>query len=111
MSTVVISLKGRIREYGPRLEHAPENLVYVGRAWTLGGWDLPGHVLANPYTLRRCGSPEAAVAAYIGHLLRNPRLFALAVELRGRTLACWCAPRLCHAHAVAWAADGMSPEQ
>ncbi|WP_458089363.1 DUF4326 domain-containing protein [Streptomyces malaysiensis] len=111
MTTEVVSLKGCIREYGPRLERAPQGLVYVGRPWTLGGWDLPGHPLANPFSLKRYGTPEAAVAAYLRLLLRRPDLVAQAVRLRGATLGCWCAPALCHAHILAEVADGMTREQ
>lgn len=114
MTTTVISLKGRIHDYGPRLERAPENLVYVGRTMTgvrAGGWNLPKHPLANSYTLRQSGTPEAAVAAYIRHLLDRPALLAAAAQLRGRTLACWCAPQLCHAHAIAWYADSLDSVQ
>ena len=45
MHTRVVNVRGRIHEYGPRLEHAPADLVYVGRRWTMGGWDLPRHPL------------------------------------------------------------------
>ena len=110
MTTKVISLKGRIHEYGPTLEHAPQGLAYVGRRWTMGGWNLPAHTLANPFTLSRHGTPEAAVAAYIRHLIDRPELLDQAAALRGKVLACWCAPNLCHAHAIAWYADGVSRE-
>lgn len=111
MTPTVISLKGRIREYGPRLERSPEGLVYVGRRWTLGGWDLPTHPLANTFSVQRCGSREAAVAEYIRLLLRRPDLVAQARKLQGATLGCWCAPDLCHAHILAAVADGMTREQ
>jgi hypothetical protein len=106
MTTIVINLKGRKAEYGPRLEYAPEGLVYVGRRWTMGGWSLPAHPLANPYTIKEYGTPEAVVAAYIRHLLGRPDLLDQAAALRGRALACWCAPDACHAWAIArWADD------
>jgi hypothetical protein len=111
MTTTVISLKGRIHEYGPRLEHAPAGLVYVGRRLTMGGWNLPAHPLANPYTLKEHGTPEAAVAAYIRHLLDRPDLLDQAAELRGKVLACWCTPAICHAHALAIYADNPSRDQ
>lgn len=112
--TTVISLKGRIHEYGPALEHAPDSVVYVGRTMTgvrAGGWNLQKHPLANPFTLRQCGTPEAAVAAYIRHLLDRPELLDQARALRGKVLACWCAPAICHAHAVSWVADGLDVDQ
>ncbi|MFI0531356.1 DUF4326 domain-containing protein [Streptomyces scabiei] len=111
MTTIVINLKGRIHEYGPTLEHAPEGLVYVGRTMTgvrAGGWSLPKHPLANPYTLREYGTPEAAVAAYCRYLLDRPDLLDQAAALNGKTLACWCSPNPCHAWAIAWYANDPS---
>lgn len=111
MTTTVINLKGRIGEFGPRLEHAPEQLVYVGREerrWAAqGNWDLREHPLNNPpkNSLKRLGTPEASVAAYCRHLLANPELLDLVPALRGKTLGCWCAPDLCHAHILAALAD------
>ncbi|MGW4564166.1 hypothetical protein ACWEN3_17705 [Streptomyces sp. NPDC004561] len=40
MSRRVIDVRGRIHEFGPRLEHAPEDVVHVGRRRTMGGWGL-----------------------------------------------------------------------
>ncbi|MFM9694530.1 DUF4326 domain-containing protein [Streptomyces europaeiscabiei] len=114
MTTIVINLKGRIHDYGPTLEHAPTGLVYVGRTMTgvrAGGWNLQKHPLANPYTLREYGTPEAAVAAYIRHLLDRPDLLDQAAALRGKVLACWCTPAICHAHAVAMYADNPSRDR
>jgi uncharacterized protein DUF4326 len=108
VTTTVISLKGRIHEYGPRLENAPEGVVYVGRRWRMGGWNLPAHPLANPYKLKDYGTPEALVAAYCRHLLDRPGLLDQAAALRGRALACWCNPNPCHAWAVAWYANDPS---
>lgn len=111
MTTTVISLKGHLRDYGPRLERAPGDFVYVGRRWTMGGWELPGHPLANPFSVKRYGSREAVVAAYLRLLLERPDLVRLARALEGSTLACWCAPDLCHAQVPAAVADGMTREQ
>lgn len=105
MSTTVISLKGRKAEFGPRLEHAPRGLVYVGRAQSMGGWRLAAHPLHNPYSVKLLGSNEAAVSAYARHLLREPGLLARVPLLRGSTLACWCAPEPCHADVLARLAD------
>lgn len=111
MTTTVINLKGRIRDYGPTLGAAPDGLVYVGRRLTMGGWNLPEHPLHNPYTLREYGTPESAVAAYIRRLLDNPELLDQAAVLRGKVLACWCTPAICHAHAIAIYADNPSPDR
>jgi len=114
VTTTVINLKGRIREYGPTLDRAPTGLVYVGRTMTgvrAGGWNLQKHPLANPYTLKEYGTSEAAVAAYIGHLLDHPELLDQAAALKGRVLACWCTPAICHAHALAIYADNPSRDR
>jgi len=42
---------------------------------------------------------------YREYLMAHPDLLALVPELRGRTLACWCAPELCHADILAEIAD------
>ncbi|MEU0035500.1 DUF4326 domain-containing protein [Streptomyces sp. NPDC006333] len=110
MPTTVISLKGRIHEFGPRLEHAPADLVYVGRRWTLGHWDLPRHPLANPFvydtaTRRRDGTRAEVMEKYRAHLLGHPELLDRVRALRGRVLACWCAPEPCHGDVLAELAD------
>jgi hypothetical protein len=113
VTTRVINVRGLIHEYGPRLEHAPDDLVYVGRRWTLGGWDLPRHPLYNRFaydtpTRRRDGTRAEVMAKYRAYLLARPDLLALVPALRGRTLACWCAPKLCHAGVLAELADTLS---
>jgi hypothetical protein len=108
VTTTVINLKGRIHEYGPRLEHAPKNLVYVGRRMAprrAGSWDLRAHPLANPFSVKLSGSNEAAVAAYCRHLLQEPGMLSRVPLLRGSTLACWCAPDPCHADVLAVLAE------
>lgn len=110
MPTTVINLKGHLHDFGPRLEHAPASLVYVGRRWTLGHWDLPRHPLANPFaydtaTRKRDGTRAEVMERYRAHLLAHPELLAQVRALRGRTLACWCAPELCHGDILAELAD------
>lgn len=109
--TTVINLKGRIRDFGPRLEYAPSDLVYIGRRWTMGHWDLPQHPLYNPFQYdtpkkKRDGTRAEVMAKYREYLMADPELLALVPELRGKTLACWCAPELCHGDILAEIADG-----
>jgi hypothetical protein len=111
VTTFAINLKGRIHDYGPTLERAPDNLVYVGRRFTMGGWNLDPHPLANPYKLKDYGTPEATVAAYCRHLLDRPDLLDQAAALKGKALACWCNPDPCHAWAIAWYANDPSRER
>ncbi|MER6289893.1 DUF4326 domain-containing protein [Streptomyces sviceus] len=107
MRTRVVNVRGRLHEYGPRLEHAPVDLVYVGRRWTMGGWDLPKHPLYNPFAYdtparRRDGTRAEVMAKY------RPDLLALLPGLRGKALACWCAPEPCHAEVLAELAEELS---
>ncbi|KAB1145377.1 DUF4326 domain-containing protein [Streptomyces luteolifulvus] len=109
MATRVINVRGRLHDLGPRLERAPD-VVYVGRRWTMGGWDLPRHPLYNPFaydtpTRKRDGTRAEVMAKYRAYLLERPDLLALVPALRGKTLACWCAPELCHAEVLAELAD------
>lgn len=72
----------------------PPGAVYIGAP---SKW-------ANPFRLRRTkASPEARRAAQREHLCRyeehvrsSPDLLASLHELRGKDLACWCAPEPCH---------------
>ncbi len=105
MPTTVINLKGHIHDYGPRLQHGPAGLVYVGRRMTMGGWNLTAHPLANPFSVKAMGGREEAVAAYCRHLLQGPGLLSRVPLLRGSVLACWCAPEPCHADVLARLAD------
>lgn len=113
MHTRVVNVRGRIHEYGPRLEHAPADLVYVGRRWTMGGWDLPRHPLYNPFAYdttkrRRDGTRAEVMAKYRAYLLDRPALLAHLPELRGRALACRCAPEPCHAEVLTELAEALS---
>ena len=113
MATRVINVRGRLHEFGARLENAPGDVVYVGRRWTMGGWDLPRHPLYNPFayntaTRKRDGTRAEVMARYRAYLLERPELLALVPALRGRALACWCAPELCHAEVLAELAETLS---
>lgn len=118
MTTTVINLHDRRDhpDYDPDLNPA---VVYVSRRqWWGPGRLLDEHPLKNPHLVdkpcraRGCHgivhTREEAVAAYGRRLLNNPDLLAEVPALRGKTLGCWCAPELCHAHIVAALAE-VSP--
>ncbi|MGW2932079.1 DUF4326 domain-containing protein [Streptomyces sp. NPDC055722] len=110
MTAEVINLKGRIQEFGSRLEHAPEEVVYIGRRLTRGGWNLRQHPLYNPFQIdtakkKHDGTRAEVMAKYREYLMARPDLLELVPALRGRTLACWCAPELCHGDILAEVAD------
>jgi len=54
---------------------------------------------ANPYNKAyRKGeiTREESIARYRQYVLSKPELVEKLPELRGKTLACWCAPEPCH---------------
>ena len=73
------------------------NIVYIGRRFTRGGYDLPKSPWQNPYSVKRYGR-KRAVALYREHILNSsPTLLSRLDELEGKILACWCTPgELCH---------------
>lgn len=71
--------------------------VYVGRPSVWG----------NPFRIGPDGSRAEVIAKYRAWILARPKLVARArVELRGRVLACWCAPAPCHADVLVELANG-----
>lgn len=112
MTITVINLHDH-PDYDP--DYDP-NICYVSRRqWWGPGRLLEGHPLRNPHTVdspcraRGCHgvvhTREEAIAAYCGRLLAHTDLLALVPPLRGRVLACWCSPRLCHGHVLAVLAE------
>lgn len=74
--------------------------VYVGRA---AG---PAGVWGNPYVVGRHGTREEVIALFREYLARSPELVAMVrTQLRGKRLACFCAPLPCHADVLAEVAD------
>jgi hypothetical protein len=73
----------------PRVVHKREpHDVYVGRPTKWG----------NPFVIGRDGTREEVIEKYRRCVLASPSLVADAKrELRGKVLACWCAPLPCHA--------------
>lgn len=113
----------------PRVVHVTRDwrpgVVYVGRRMTVGydGWCdaypdrwgptgrprrgekilFPASDFANPF--RQYG--RDALRLYVDHLDGHPILLDRAIhELRGKTLGCWCRPKLCHGDVLAHLADG-----
>ena len=71
----------------------------------------------NPYKIGRDGDREQVIAKYEAYLLESP-LYEQLGELRGKDLACWCAPpsglaidevpRWCHGQVLGYYAN-LSP--
>jgi len=72
--------------------------IYVGRPTKWG----------NPFPLEKEQDRQKIIEKYCEYLLENPILIAEASrELRGKKLACWCAPKICHASVLAAVVDGL----
>jgi ParB/RepB/Spo0J family partition protein len=60
----------------------------------------------NPFELPYDGDRETVIRNYAEHYLPNkPSLMSRLFELRGKALACWCAPDRCHGDVLKEAAD------
>lgn len=75
----------------PRVVHMNHagaiDAVYVGR----------GSKWGNPFHIGPSGTRDQVVEKYHDYILSQPELLAKLGELTGRNLACWCAPKRCHA--------------
>lgn len=60
--------------------------IYIGRPSKWG----------NPYVVGEVGTRTECVEKYREYILGNPSLLREVVELRGKTLGCWCSPLPCH---------------
>lgn len=95
----IINLSGR------KERQVPDGAIYVGGPVNRGGWHLPATKWANPYKIdrrqkKRDGTRDEVVTKYHARLLERPDLIAALPELRGKDLACWCAPKRCHAEVL-----------
>ena len=60
--------------------------VYIGRPSKWG----------NPFKIGRDGNRQEVIAKYKKYILANKKLLQDIRELKGKTLGCWCHPKLCH---------------
>lgn len=65
--------------------------VYIGRPSKWG----------NPFLLGNDGDRIEVMRKYNEWIVKQPELLADLHELKGKTLACWCAPQACHGHVLA----------
>lgn len=62
--------------------------VYIGRG--------RGSIWGNPFVIGKDGTRDEVIEKYRQYILGKPELLAQLETLRGKTLACWCAPQRCH---------------
>jgi Domain of unknown function (DUF4326) len=69
--------------------------VYIGRPSKWG----------NPYSVKKYGR-DRAIEMYIDYIMAKPELLKLIpIELKDKTLGCFCKPKSCHGDILAGLAD------
>ncbi len=92
-----------VRDVAARADHVDGEMflrdpfVYIGRFQHWGaGRHFAASIWKNPFSAKRYGREEA-LRLFEDHARTDPRLMARVPELRGKVLACWCAPvHACH---------------
>ncbi|MCP3934546.1 MAG: DUF4326 domain-containing protein [Actinomycetia bacterium] len=81
--------------------------VYIGR-------EVPEHEIAgskwgNPFILADETEAERqrVIGLYRDWIATQPELMGALVELRGKRLACWCAPKACHGDVLVELAENL----
>ena len=70
--------------------------VYIGRPSKWG----------NPFKIGRDGSRQEVIQKYRDMIIVNTELIQqIPIELKGKTLGCWCKPDPCHGDVLAELAD------
>jgi hypothetical protein len=82
--------------------------VYIGRANARAG--LSASKWANPFTVSKCGSHQAAVDAYAEWIQQPAQAHLLRAipELVAQRLGCWCKPAPCHGDVLAQYANAYA---
>lgn len=97
-----------LHAYAERQVPNPQ-IMYIGRA--NGRHGLAASVWANPFRVEDHGR-EGAIALYRDYIAERiasePERYDLN-RLRGKTLACWCAPLPCHGDVLAELANAIRP--
>ena len=93
--TIPINLKGKIKIVGPSCE-LDKDIVYCGRANSLGGWHLQKSMFANPFKVTEAETNEIVCKKYEEYVRGKPELLSQLPFLIGKKLACWCVPNPCH---------------
>lgn len=72
--------------------------VYIGR----------GSLWGNPFVIGKDGTREEVIAKYKQWIVTQPHMLARLHELQGKTLGCYCAPKICHGDILARMAEEVS---
>jgi hypothetical protein len=82
---------------------APRDSIYIGRP---SCWGNQFSHLDDTLAKFKVESRAEAIQKYEEWIRSKPEMIAMIKkELKGRILSCWCSPRLCHGHVLAWIAN------
>jgi hypothetical protein len=59
----------------------------------------------NPFHIGKDGSRSDVIRKYAEWIVQQPALMKALPELKGKRLACWCAPEACHGDVLARLAE------
>ena len=81
--------------------------VYIGRAVPDKG--LEASKWGNPFVMQGESDAERqrVIAAYRDWIVDQTELMDALHELKGKRIACWCAPKACHGDVLAALADAL----
>jgi hypothetical protein len=65
----------------------------------------------NHYEIGKDGTREEVVLKHLIWVVQQPELMMSLEELRGKTLGCWCDPKLCHGYNYVYLIEGAGPSQ
>lgn len=80
-----------------------EDVVYIGRPSKWG----------NPFRIGKDGNRQQVIDKFVFWFMQKEQAALRAAcirELRGKRLACYCAPLLCHGDVLAYYADAFAEE-
>jgi hypothetical protein len=72
--------------------------VYIGRP---SKWGNPFSHKEDTIAEFRVENRQTAIQQYEKWVLTQSHLMRSLIELRGKTLGCWCSPKPCHGHVLA----------
>jgi hypothetical protein len=82
--------------------------VYIGRP---SKWGNPFSHKEDTLAEFKVESRAEAVKRYEEWIRSQPEKMAeIKKELKGKVLGCWCSPKLCHGHVLAWIANEEDDE-
>lgn len=70
--------------------------IYCGR----------GSIFGNPFKITDKLNRQQAILKYTAHIIKTPELITAILDIPpGKTLGCFCAPKLCHCDVIRWILD------